>query len=200
MIRRGAPFSIAVFLVLWSPALIGQPAGNLDVIRSIAGDIAQGIRQEYLNSGSGSAAISVLPRETSWYVDQAVYGAFAGKVAPPDSASFAAEFGLRSAVISYTDIRREGLFGEKTAERSVTVTMSVKVTQRSTGTVLLADDRTVSRIDRIPLSEIGRIEQSQLPITHGTLENEGIFSSLAEPVILIGALGVAVFLLFHVRS
>jgi hypothetical protein len=37
-------------------------------------------------------------------------------------------------------------------------------------------------------------------VTQGTLPGEGFFSSLVEPLVMIGAIAVAVYLLFTVRS
>jgi len=54
--------------------------------------------------------------------------------------------------------------------------------------------------DTIQVSQVPLLEDPNVPVTQGTLPAEGFFSSLAEPLIMIGAVAVAVYLLFTVRS
>ena len=49
-------------------------------------------------------------------------------------------------------------------------------------------------------TEIRELENPNLPVTQGTLPTGGFFSSFAEPLIVLGAVAVAMLLLFSVRS
>ena len=58
----------------------------------------------------------------------------------------------------------------------------------------------LSEEDRVPFSDIVKIENRALPFTQGRIPDEPLFSSLLEPIIAIGTTVVTVFLLFSVRS
>jgi hypothetical protein len=57
-----------------------------------------------------------------------------------------------------------------------------------------------SSTDTIGLSDIGQVENPAYPFTRASVPAEGFFDTLAEPLIVLGAIGVAVYLLFSVRS
>jgi len=44
------------------------------------------------------------------------------------------------------------------------------------------------------------LETPGIPATRGALPSPGVFSSLVEPVVLVGSIAVAIVLLFSVRS
>jgi hypothetical protein len=50
------------------------------------------------------------------------------------------------------------------------------------------------------MSDVESLENSGIPATHGVIPKEGLFSTFLEPLVAIGAMAVAVYLLFHVRS
>lgn len=177
-----------------------SPEPNLDVLRSVAGRIAGEVAAELALPPHEILSISVLPRELGWAVDQGIIGAFAPGAAGRESAAVEAVFGIRDAQVSYGEVEREGWFGPRTVGRKVGVTLSVRVTRTATGAVILSRDIAGEQSDRILLSDIPAVEHPTLAMARGVPPSEGFVSGLGEPVILIGAIGVAVFLLFHVRS
>jgi hypothetical protein len=102
--------------------------------------------------------------------------------------------------VSYDDVRRDGFFGEKVVSRTVQVAFSVKVVDRRAGTHLLVQDFSEEATDTIGLSQIQEVENPNISVTRGTLPAEGFFTSLVEPLVVLGSIAVAVYLLFHVRS
>ncbi|MFN0158842.1 MAG: hypothetical protein ACKVRP_12315 [Bacteroidota bacterium] len=177
------------------------PASNLDVFRSLANRIAMSAIR-----GLGiqrPVAIRILPAESAWYIDSGIQSAFTEQqwsLTMPDSAEVIAEFGIRGGHTRYENIRRDGFLGEKIADRVVQFNMSLRFVDERTGTNLILSDFTESARDTIPVSSIESVENPSIPMTKGYRESEGVFSTLVEPVVLLGAIGVAVFLLFHVRS
>jgi len=177
-----------------------SPATNLDVLRGLAAGAAAEIRKDLVLLSSERVAVTVLPEDIAWTVDEGILSAFAPQAAAMESAGVVAVFGIRDVQIGYQDIERDGLFGPKTAARVICVTFSVRVTRTSSGALLVGRDVDREYRDRIQLDEIPLVEHPTLALARGSLASEGVFPSLAEPMILIGAIGVAVFLLFHVRS
>jgi hypothetical protein len=71
---------------------------------------------------------------------------------------------------------------------------------KTTGTILLNDNFARSAADIVDVSDIDKLENAGVPATHGVLPSEGFFSTILEPLVAMGAIAVAVYLLFHVRS
>lgn len=157
-----------------------------------------------LTSGdSSSVAVTMLPKESGWYIEGAFLAELAKRglhTAPAGSARYAAEIGLSDARVEYSDIRRESFLGPKTLKRRVYLQLSAKVTVQPAGTLVLAKEFQEESPDTIRLSDIERVESPHLPVTRGKIPGEGFFSNFAEPLVLIGAIAVAVYLLFSVRS
>jgi hypothetical protein len=66
--------------------------------------------------------------------------------------------------------------------------------------VVMSGERKALFSDTIGLSQIEGVEHAALPVTRGTIPQEDFFSGIAEPLIIVGAVAVAIFLLFTVRS
>ncbi|MEO8168792.1 MAG: hypothetical protein ABI623_11125 [bacterium] len=176
---------------------------NFEVIRSLAKQIAiDALRQSKIES-PGSIDLSVYPKETAWYVEGSVGEGFQSlgfNLRKDTAATIAATFGLSDARIEYSNVRKDGFFGSKLVDRLVEVQLTGKFTDKLNGNIVWSSDNKQSAIDTIVLSEINRIENPNIAITRGNLPREGFFSNFAEPLILLGAIAVAVFLLFSVRS
>ncbi len=176
---------------------------NLDVIRSLAKQIAADAALQNNLNPPGNIDLSIFPRETAWYVEGPVGEGLQslGFVVRQDTAAgLAATFGLSDTRIEYSNIRKDGIFGAKLVDRKVEVELTGKFTDRRTGNILWASEQSKSVVDTIEMSEIGSLENPTIAITRGSLPREGFFSNFAEPLILLGAIAVAVFLLFNVRS
>lgn len=176
---------------------------NLEVIRLLAKQIAvEAIKQAQLDT-HGNVDLSVFPKETAWYVESSVGEGLQsmGFVVRQDTAApLAVAFSLNNARIEYSNVRKDGLFGSKLVDRKIEIELTGKFTDRKSGSVVWDSGREQSVVDTIELSELSRVENPTIAITRGTLPREGFFSNLAEPLILLGAIAVAVFLLFNVRS
>lgn len=155
-----------------------------------------------MNEGD-SVRVTVFPGESAWYVESSILRAMTTKgLKPTASASTAydVELGLDNVTVRYTDIRRSGLFGSKVVDRLVLVRYTAKIVNKRSGVILMTGSITRSSDDIVEASGIASLENSRIPATQGTLPSEGFFSSLVEPLVTMGAIAVAVYLLFQVRS
>ena len=196
-------FSLLFFATAVFSQDMKQTATNLDVIRLLAKQIAVDVLTQTKVNSPGSIDLSIYPKETAWYLEGSVREGFQslGFVVRQDTAAtLSATFGLSDARIEYSNIRKDGLFGSKLVDRKIKIELTGKFSDRKTGHILWASEQTQSIIDTIELSEINRVENPTIAITRGTLPRESFFSNIAEPLILLGAIAVAVFLLFNVRS
>jgi len=179
------------------------PATNLDVMRSLARMIADRTLKEAGVKDTPKIQITVLPKESAWYIESGIIDAMRTanlSLSDDGTAPFLIEFGLSDARVQYSNIRKDGFFGAKLVDRKVNLRLTSKVVNRQTGILAFSSDLEESITDTIELSEVSTVENPAIAITKGTLPGEGFFSNLAEPLILIGSIAVAVILLFNVRS
>ena len=178
-------------------------ATNLDVMRSLARTIAEKTLKQADVKDSPKVQVTVLPKESAWYIESGIVDGMKGAnllLSDDGSAPFVLEFGLTDAHVQYSNIRRDGFFGAKMVDRKIDLRLMTKVVNRQTGILALLSDIEESMTDTIELSEVSKVENPAIAITKGALPGEGFFSNLAEPLILIGAVAIAVVLLFNVRS
>lgn len=174
---------------------------NLDVVRSLADDIAREVVRSANMEQGARVSISVLPKETAWYIESALANGMkrhAGVTVGDSLPTVVAEFGIASGGVAYSNIRRDGFFGEKFVDRTVALRLTSKLTKA--GTILWSADVEKSATDTVLVDEVPSLESPTIPMTKAALPREGFFSHVAEPLILIGSIAVAVLLLFNVRS
>jgi len=184
-----------------------DPATNLQVFRGLAASAAAELTGDVVTksgrSDSSTLALTLVPREPGWFLEDTVARQLSslGRVLDGGgSATYSIELGIPDLRVAYADIRTEGLFGPRIVDRHLTLSLEAKVIRQDSGSIVLA-----KRIDReygdtIMLSDLSRVESSSLSFTRGLLPPEGWFSTFAEPLIVVGAIAVAVLLLFTVRS
>ena len=78
--------------------------------------------------------------------------------------------------------------------------MEAKLVDDRSGVITLNREFREELHDTIRVSAIPSLEDPGVPLTQGALPPEGFFSSLVEPLVMLGAVAVAVYLLFTVRS
>ena len=176
---------------------------NLKVYQSLGRGIGDSVAQTIARLDSPRVAVTVAPAEFRWFLDGPVADAFrvrGWKVVAPDSARYLAEFGALAMHVAYANVRRPGLFSARVVDRTVRMSVSIRLTDKSTGGLLLAAERAGEFADTVELSGIEVLETPWVPATRGTLPPEGFLSGWAEPLIVIGSIAVAIYLLFTVRS
>jgi hypothetical protein len=190
-------------MFLYQAAASDTVATNLEVMRTLAGRIGERVGEFLTLHQTDTLTVEVKPRETAWYVESSlVAGLGKGKegLITTTSREATAEFGIGELQVEYTDRRREGILGEEVVNRHIRVTISARVRHRTLGEILPIRDLTESVTDTVKLSAVRFIENPNLPVTRSPVPEGGLFPSLVEPIVVLSAVGVAVFLLFHVRS
>jgi hypothetical protein len=175
---------------------------NLEQIRAIAARIAGSCLDAATVRDSLKLRLRVLPEEHGWVVEEAIRGGlFAGGARPGDVAyDRLVEFGILDMRVHYDGLRRDGFMGPKIVERTALVSLHARITDSAGTRVLFTGDRSGSVRDTVLVSEIRRLETPMLPFTVGVVPDEGVFDNVAEPLIVLGAIAVAMVLLFTVRS
>jgi hypothetical protein len=174
---------------------------NLDVIRTLAGKIAERIPLDV--SAGDSVAIIVLPKETAWCLEGAIAERLSKRgmhMATNVDSARKLRFGIIDARVVYSNQRRSGILGAKLVDRDIRLKLEMKISNRFGDKEVPPSIAEESQRDTVRSSEAAGLENPFVAFTKGSMETEGFFSTLAEPLIMIGATAVAVFLLFAVRS
>ncbi len=178
-----------------------QPPTNLTVIQSVAKFLADSLRTSLADSGN-ALAVSFLPPNSAWIVQGPVLEQL--RIDHPIVGQQAARCDVRwttlEASVAYALPRRNGFLGEREVDRLVTVRASVLATDMANGTVRVSMTLEHTARDTVAMALISRLEDSTIPETRGRLPEEGFFTWFAEPLIMLSAIAVSVYLLFHVRS
>lgn len=146
---------------------------------------------------------TILPPATYWYLEQPALDALRRRNLVPSQspdADYAAQFGVTRSGVVYDNLRRTWFLGSQIVDRSVQLTVWIKIVERKTGTVLLAQESHRSFTDTVDVADVESLETPGIPATRGALPSPGLFSSIVEPVVLVGSIAVAIILLFSVRS
>ena len=174
---------------------------NLEVIQKLSFQIGDSLAG-MLGEGD-SVRVLVRPVESAWYVEGPLLRAFAEHGRFPTlslSAGREVDIGLLTAKVEYANVRGHGFFAQRVLDRTVRVEFTGKIVDTRSGTIVVNRDFAGSARDTVEFSELERLESAGIPGTHGVVPAEGFFSSILEPLVMIGAVAVAVFLLFRVRS
>lgn len=178
-----------------------RPLTNLELIQKLSREVGDTLAL-FIGEGD-SVRLLMHPVESSWYVEGSVLQAVSKRGCIPTaspSAPYDIELGLENVQVRYADVRRSGFFGSRVLDRTVTVQYAAKVVDKRSGTIVLSKTIVGSTDDVVEASEVENLENVGIPTTHGSLPKEGFFSTLLEPFVTMGAIAVAVYLLFHVRS
>jgi len=191
-----------------APALaqdsVGSTPTNLRIFQSLAAQIGELAVLTLSLANGRSVAVVVTPRENAWAIEHELNRAFRGKgfnlMGSPGDSAVAAEFGVADARVAYANPRRDGFLGQRVVDRTVKLTLRGKIVDRLTGSLLSMREWSEERADVIGISQIESLETPGLLMTKGAVPPEGFFSGLVEPLVLLGAIAVAVVLLFSIRS
>lgn len=107
------------------------------------------------------------------------------------------EYFLENMEVKYTDLFKDGLFGDYYLEREVNIR----------GNYLMSDQGNIrtqkfnsSVKDTVLYDKISDLETASLPFTKSDVPEEPFWESLVEPVVVIGGAVISVILFFTVRS
>lgn len=181
----------------------GPVRTTMVVSQMLADTIARRAFSVLPQTDSSPVAVTMLPAGDAWFLEGAIFRAARASGHVPDvspEARYAAEFGITDMRVELLNPRRPGLFSARLVDRTVTLALWGKIVDRTSGRILVAETWREQYTDTVCVEDLERLETPGVPATRGVLPAEGLFSSFLEPLILLGAVGVAVFLLFTSRS
>ncbi len=181
---------------------VGRAASTVSVYQSLAADAIAQLCSQLHPSDSLRVLIAVEPAGTYWFVEEAIARALRERnlLPVPDGGNWRLDCGVKDAHVRYTNVRREGLLGARVLDRTATLALWLRVSDRQSARFLLDQEWRSQRTDTINVSDVDLVEHPGVAATRAVVPSEGFFTSWLEPLILVGAIGVAIFLLFTTRS
>ena len=179
------------------------PATNLRIYQLLATSLSDSLATGIPPGDSARVSVRISPADAAWYLQDAVERPFRQRkcvICAGDSGRYSAEFGAVSMSVRYTNVRKEGFFGSRVLDRSIVLAARMRIVDRMKGTVLTSGERQAEFADTVAVSGIEGLEQASIPATRGSVPPEDFLSGIAEPLVIVGAIAVAIFLLFTVRS
>jgi hypothetical protein len=182
----------------------GLPPATLDVQRGMVGKLAAEVLGRSSLAAGEKIFIRVEPAADSWITQEAfVQSARAAghEVLLADSAAAVRiEIRAPSVNVRYSDAFQDGLFGTRWSVRTAGAGFSCLVARGSERRVVVSDAFTASASDTVRVDDLPALESSSVASTRGAAPSEGFIDRIVEPFIIVGATGVAVYLLFNIRS
>ena len=200
-----------VLSLLWPGAATGQdsralPPTNLDLYQRNVQVIVETLLSEIRMDFDRQLAVKIHGQEHSWIVENAFLSAlqerdFSVRTAYNESVnSIIFDFTVVELNVKYRRADRDGDFGKRRIERSVSTVLAGKVYTGSTGEVYYSGTVGKTAKDRIAIDDIARVEHEQISVTKGTRPSGSFMKKILEPAVVISATAIAIYLFFSVRS
>ncbi len=213
--RRYLP--VVAALILSAAVSHALPAGedrkersgdtNLQIIQKILGNLAEQILSEASVAPDAMIGLRIRQSAESWVTEHVLseriaangykvkYAGDSENVAP-----FIFAVGDAGAKVNYSNPHRLGLFGRTCATRSIVVHFQAQIYNSQTGNILSGKLLTGDYRDTVFVDDIPLFENANVPMTKADLPDESFIDRFIEPFVIVGTVGVAVFLFFHIRS
>jgi hypothetical protein len=199
---------LALALAVSGRVSFAQPASSdspptIEVFQRLAELVAQKTADSMMTNDTTSLSIVVMPQTYAWFLEKAIARAFTRRghtVIGGSDSSVNAEVGMEHLGVTYEGIHRTSFLGSRIVTRKASMKASVTLRLPEPGAALVHREFSELSADTVLVSDIPELESPAIPSTQGVLPTEGFFSNFIEPFIVAASIGVAVYLLFSVRS
>ena len=185
----------------------GSPKINLEIIQTSLENIADNVVTRSSFTPQDTVVLRGSQSNDGWIATQAFSSSLKKRsihVFYRDDSSHTEytviSLGNFDVTVLYDSLHREGLFGEIKGKRHIYTRLTVESRRGKTGEVTFSDALTDVYHDTIAEEDIHKVESSSLPFTHGELPKESFLDRFVEPLVVVGATGLVVFLFFNVRT
>jgi len=197
---RNLHFIIIFIALVLSSELFSQTLSNLERINLLVDVSTEKISSNLQDTTKSYNLVNKTLSEYSILNSRVIAGLSKNgiKIDNDSSHSNQINYIISHAGVEYSDLFRDGLFGEYLLERKFDIMGNYVV--EKTGIVISSDMFAISKIDTISYDNFAFIENNSLPFTKANVPSEPFLPSIIEPVIAITAVAVTIILFFTVRS
>jgi len=193
LIPGGFAFRVFVLFLLITPFYYSQVKTNMQVFYNLADSVSQQLISALPVQNDKINLKLNLGSEYSVFNNRFI-AHFYQQGRKIDSSGTEVNLTVDNAFVVYSDMFRDGWFGDYEVRRIVTLHGSYFISNKG------VTDFTVTAADTIPFDEINNAESMSYQFTHAEVPAEPFFSGLFEPIAAISAAAAAIILFFTVRS
>ncbi|MDI6766548.1 MAG: hypothetical protein QME52_06970 [Bacteroidota bacterium] len=178
---------------------------NVEVMQSLIARISDKVLTNSNISAQESIYIRYPATEDAWIAKTIITSRLisAGyKVFDYDSinSKFLYDIGSLSLRVQYFDMFRDGFFGEKRLTRSIGVSLAVELKNSLTNEILFNGLLNEEMSDTVSVDEIESLELAGVKRSRADIPNNDIIDQIVEPFVIIGAVGISVYLFYYIRT
>jgi len=175
---------------------------NLSLLDALVNESAVTIIPEFQRLKFSQFGIQLAPTDLAPFFRNSLIHTFTTngfRVVSVDSAPVL-QITIRNGGVHFPSSWKSGILGSRLAQRVASVEVSFFLDPLQEGTLVFARNVSKEFSDTVAVDAVDDLRHPSLALEQGDLPSEGIFSGVLEPLVLLGALAVGVFLLFTVRS
>ena len=102
--------------------------------------------------------------------------------------------------IHYDAFFRVGFLGPKKARRTARISLAYQATRAPANEISSSGTVAQTSVDTVTVAAIPGLEHAAVKSTHAAVSDEDFLDRFLEPIVIVGATGVAVYMFFHIRS
>jgi hypothetical protein len=178
---------------------------NLEIFQMQLSSMAREAVHEGSLGGDRSLRLNFRNPDSGWLAQNTIlealkemgYNLFIGSSDSQRSSTL--DVGLLEMKVSYGPAFRDTFLGKRKTPRTVKTSLSANL-RAPNDEILFAGILSRSFTDTVRASDIHDLENPAQRITQGEAPADGFFDNVIEPLVIIGASAVAVYLFFTVRS
>lgn len=191
---------VLTIIFLFSSELFSQILSNLERINLLVDHSTKEIYSTLQDTSDSYHIVNNTPSEYSILNNRVVAGLNKNGIKTNSDSLHTKKISyiISHAGVEYSDLFRDGLFGEYLLERKFDL-MGNYVVEKE-GFVISSNTFDISKMDTVNYNNFAFIENNSLPFTKANVPSEPFLPSIVEPVIAITAVAVTIILFFTVRS
>ncbi len=184
----------------------GHPKTNLEIFQSLVRNTAYSFLSESRVAAGDSLTFKIGGGNDSMLIQTAFVQVLQEKGLTIFLSSktiplkYSLDVGANRLDVHYDDMYREGFLGSKKIRRTVSTTLMCQLMRTTTQEVIVSRSYSQELSDTVSVDDIADLERGISSYRQGEVPSEDFLDRALEPLIIIGATGIAVFLFFHVRS
>jgi hypothetical protein len=184
-----------------------HPGSNLEAMQSLLKSVTQKLIADSHLHGGDTVVFRMGAAEDGWIVQNALTAGLASAglslFLRRDSirqSGYALQVHSAALRVTYDDMYHDGFLGTRKVRRTVSTAVTCELLRPETGELLYTGSPSAQAVDTVAVDDIPNLELGTAKTTHGDLPSENFLDRVLEPVVIIGATGVSIYLFFHVRS
>ncbi len=189
---------IITSILIFGSINIGQVKTNLDQFNSLIENSVKIIAEKAGNSRKTYDLEITAPAQYLVFRNRIVnsFSKTSLDIKNDNGSNSSISYSLENAAVEYSDLFRDGLFGDYLLERKVDISGVFNIKEEG----LISEEFNLSDKDTVAYDSLNEIENPAFPFTQGEVPAEPFLSGLLEPAIAIGTAALTIILFFTVRS